>query len=153
MRALGFLLLGFAVAAGNCAFAQGRAPADDGARWYAIVAEDGAMLGHAMSEIAQRPGGRAVVEPRGGYLRELGGEPRRLRRRTVISEDSQGQVTSIVAELQSGSFRSRTEARIARGGAHIVRDTPSGRWTTSVVLPEGVRFDAGEALLRGWDAA
>lgn len=149
LRALGFGLAAMVA----CAAAQPLAAEDSGVTWYVFAAEDGAVLGHASLEVVRRGDRRDVVESQEIYLRERGGDPMRVSARSVRSEDASGATVSIGATSRTGHFATRTEARIRGDSAHILRETPSGRWTQMVALPPGVRFDGGEALLRGWDPA
>jgi hypothetical protein len=52
-----------------------------------------------------------------------------------------------------GRFVSRTDVRIDGGEAHIVNQTPTGRWASTAALSPSVRFDGGEGLLSGWSPA
>lgn len=146
MRGSDWAFLALAVIWGSAA-AQSR----DGVTWYAILGEGGQQLGHASYEAVPRGGGRDVIESQEVYLREEGGAPTRTRIRTVTRENASGVATSIVETLRTGRFDARSEVRIETGVARLTRETPSGLVSHDVQLPDGVRFDGGEALLRGWD--
>ena len=139
-----------AALAAATAFAQ-QTDAGDSATWYLIAADDGAVLGHASLETAPTEGGRDVIETQEIYLREQGGEPMRLTARSVRSEDAAGRTIALSETRRTARFTSRTEARVSGDSVHVVWQTPSGRWSDVVALPPAVRFDGGEALLRGWD--
>lgn len=141
--------------AGAAAWAQSAptSPGQDGVTWYEIIADDGAPLGHASSSSAPRPDGQDFIASQSLYLSEQGGAPTHITERVIRSLDASGATLSISATLRTGGFWSRTEARIAGGQAHIVRETPSGRWSGTINLPSAARFDNGEALLRTWDPA
>lgn len=121
--------------------------------WYKIAAEDGAVLGHASLEVALTQNGRDYIESQETYLREQGGAARRVRTRSVRREDASGRTVSVRSTSRSRQFATHVEARISGDRAHIVRQTPSGRWEETVALPPAVRFDGGEALLAEWDPA
>ncbi|MGH6949609.1 MAG: hypothetical protein ACREH4_01960, partial [Vitreimonas sp.] len=143
-----------AMLAAAAAFAQQAGDvSDEATTWYVIAAEDGAVLGNASIEVAATERGRDIIENQEIYLREQAGEPTRTIARSVRSEDGAGRTVSIGEISRRGRFSARTEAHIAGDAVRIVRQTPSSRWTGTVALPPGVRFDAGEALLRGWDPA
>ncbi len=138
-----------ATLAASAAFAQ----AADEAVWFSIVADDGAVLGHASSEIEQSAGGRAFIDSQEVYLREQGGEPARIVTRSVRTEDAAGRTVSIVETAQTGRARTRVEARIDGLSVEVVRETQAGRWTGAAALTPAARLDGGEALLRTWDPA
>jgi hypothetical protein len=144
-----------ALLAGASASAQlvARAQSAESVVWHVIVAEDGAQLGHGSLEVVMRDDGRDVIENQEVYLREQGGEPTRISARSLRSEDAHGRTVSMSETTRRARFVSHTLARIDGDSAHLVRETPSGRWTETVALPPDVRFDGGEGLLSGWDAA
>lgn len=122
----------------------------DSTTWYTIVADSGPTLGHVSLEIAPRADGRDLIESQEINLREHGSLPYRARTRTVLSEDAAGNATSIESVSRVGRFRTRTSAHIRDGRVEIERETPSGRSRETVVLPPGVRFDDGDALVQNW---
>jgi Transglutaminase-like superfamily len=152
-RALKLLWVGLiAMLAGAPALAEPGDP-PEASVWYTIVADDGAALGHASDAFVQRGDGRDFIQTQEITVSERGGAPTHIVGRTVFSEDAAGRTVSISAASQSGRSWSRTNARIEAGRISIVRETPSERTTKEAALPPAVRFDDGEGLLRGWDAA
>ena len=125
----------------------------DASIWYSITAEGGDVLGHASREIVAGADGREIVDASEIRLQEFGDPTRAVIARTVTREDRAGRPVSISDHLQIGPHWSRVEARIGADAAEIVRQTPEERRRLRVALPAGVRFDAGEGLLPGWDPA
>lgn len=122
--------------------------------WYEIAAVDGARLGHASREVAARAdGGRETIASQRLYLSEEGGSNAVVTVRTVTREDAAGRTRAIESVTSAGRFPTRVRARIENGVAHVVRETQADRSRFAVVLPEAVRFDGGEGLLRDWDRA
>ena len=137
--------------AAMAAVAAAQAPAP-GERWYAIFTADGTRIGHAARETNAAAGGwREIVETRSIRIQEENQPGTMLSERTVTRIDSADRVAAIAEHVQSGRVWSRTEATIRPGRAEIVRRTLSSRWSGSVALPAGVRFDDGEGLLAGHD--
>lgn len=135
------------------AAAQAAGAAPEAAIWYTIVADDGDVLGFASREIVPGPDGREVIDSSEVRLQELGDPARRVVELTVTRQDSTGRAVSIVEHSQMGPAWSRVEARIGAADVEVIRQTPSERRSTRVAVPAGVRFDAGEGLLRTWDMA
>lgn len=118
--------------------------------WYSISAADGARLGHASREVRTEKGGRHIVETREIVLKE-GDRTTRVSERTSIAEDSPGVPATIREETRIGRSWTRTDLRIVGRRAEVTRRTPQETRQSAIPLPEGVRFDLGEGLLRGWD--
>jgi hypothetical protein len=129
------------------------AAAPAGERWYSIFAADGTRIGHSAREVTARPDGREIIESHSIRIREEGQPVTALSERTVIRQDSQGRTVAITRHAQNGRGWVRTEAAIGSGRAEVTRRTRTDRSVESVALPDGVRFDGGEALLAGWDPA
>lgn len=124
-----------------------------GVSYYAIVAENGAMIGHGSHEVRQ---GREGVETVGRSeirLQELDQAETRVVEETISRQDEAGRTVWIGEYSQTGRSWSRAEARIAAGRAEISYRTSAQRRTLSIPLPPGVRFDNGQGLLRTWDPA
>jgi hypothetical protein len=147
MRFLWLLLL---LPAGPAGYAQPAAPT---VAWYTIAADNGRVLGYASREIVAGPDGREIVDASEIRLQEFSDPTRRIVERTVTRQDRAGRTVSISDYMQMGPAWSRVEVRIAGGAAEIVRHAPGERRPMRVALPAGVRFDAGEGLLAGWDPA
>jgi hypothetical protein len=128
-------------------------PAGPDAIWYTIVAENGDVLGFASRETVAGAQGREVIDASEIRLQEGADPIRRLVDRTVTRLDGNGRPVSIEASSQMGAHWSRIEARIGADAAEIVRQASGERRRIRVALPAGVRFDAGEGLLAGWDPA
>ena len=126
------------------------ANAADTTMWYTIVADSGPTLGHVSLAIEPRADGRDLIESQDIYLREHGGMPHRARTRTVVREDAAGNAVSIESTSRTGRFRTRTSAQISDGRVEIERETPGGVSRETVLLPENVRFDDGDALIQNW---
>jgi hypothetical protein len=118
--------------------------------WYRMTADGGAVVGHASLETKPGKDGRESFLVQEMLLANQDA-PSRIRETTTTPEDRTGRILSIVEHVEIGRSWSRTEARISDREATIVRTTPSGRNTSKVRLPQGVRFDSGAGLLRGWD--
>ena len=146
-RLAAFAGVAFAVCVSASALAQ---TAEPSVSWYTIVADSGPTLGHVSLEVVARPDGRELIESQQIYLRERGGMPNRTTTRTVVREDGAGRTRSIDSTSRTGRFWTRTSARIGDGRVEVERATPNGSSRDSVLLPAGVRFDDGEALLREW---
>jgi transglutaminase-like putative cysteine protease len=125
--------------------------AADETRWYSIVVDDGARIGHASREVRDLPDGREIVEAHVIVLQEPDQGPTRLSEQTTVREDSAGRALSMNEYSQVGRLWTRTEALIGAAEATITRQSRVDRRQVTVPLPSGVRFDNGEALLRGWD--
>ncbi|HKR24383.1 MAG TPA: transglutaminase-like domain-containing protein [Allosphingosinicella sp.] len=135
------------------AFASAAAPSS-GIAYYAFLAENGRMIGHAKHELRQGPEGVETVDSSEIRLQE-GDQAAQIRvaEETVSRHDAAGRLVWRSEYAQTGPSWSRTEARIADGRAEISYRSRSERRTLSVQLPSGVRFDNGQGLLRGWDRA
>ncbi len=134
------------------AFASAAAPSS-GTTYYAFLAENGRMIGHASHELRQ---GREGVETVGRSeirLQEHDQAQIRVAEETVSRHDAAGRLVWMSEYSQTGPSWSRSEARIADGRAEISYRSRSERRTLSLPLPPGVRFDNGQGLLRGWDRA
>lgn len=118
--------------------------------WYRLVAADGAGIGYSRHEARQGRQGRETVSEQEIRL-DSGDGPTRISERTLVREDRSGRPVSISEHVRIGRSWSRLEVRIGPNRARIVRSTPTDSRTATVELPPGVRFDAGSALLRGWD--
>lgn len=137
-----------------CALAlAGQAPPSERASWYIILAQDGSTIGHSSQEVVPGPQGREIVENREIRLQEQDHPPARIVERNTVRQDREGRTVAISEYWQNGTNWARTEARIDAAGAQIVRQTNSGRHSTTVALPANVRFDSGGGLLAGWDPA
>ena len=134
------------------AFASAAAPSS-GVAYYAFLAENGRMIGHAKHELRQGPEGVETVDSSEIRLQEQEQAQIRIAEETVSRHDSAGRLVWRSEYSQTGPSWSRTEARIADGRAEISYRSRSERRTLSVPLPPGVRFDNGQGLLRGWDRA
>lgn len=121
--------------------------------WYTIAAENGDVLGYAAREVRPRPGGREVIDSSEMRLQEMGDPTRRVTDRTVTIQDSNGRALSIAKDSRIGAEWSRVEAEIAAREVRLTRRTQADRRTVRVPIGDGVRFDAGEGLLAGWDMA
>jgi len=143
------LLAATALLAGS---AVGREPVAQ-TTWYAIVAEGGERIGHASREITAGPEGRRIVEVQDVSLQERRSPLTRILSTTSTREDAAGRAVLIRSETKTGDSETSTEARIGVDAATITRQTASGRRSATVALPPTIRFDGGEALLRGWDPA
>lgn len=119
--------------------------------WYRIAADDGDVLGYAAREIRPRPGGREVVDSSEMRLQEMGDPTRRVTDRTVTVQDANGRALSIAKESRIGAEWSRTEVQVEGREVRITRRTQADRRTVRVPIGDGVRFDAGDGLLAGWD--
>lgn len=121
--------------------------------WYVIAAEGGDVLGYAAREVRPRAGGREVIDTSETRLQEMGDPARRVTDRTVTLQDSNGRALSILKESRIGGEWSRVEAEIGAREVRLTRHTQADRRTMHVPIGDGVRFDAGEGLLPGWDMA
>jgi hypothetical protein len=147
------LALAVAVAAGM-AVARPVADLPSGpAEWRVIVSEDGQVIGHTSEEVVARPDGREIIGRQQVLLKEQGKPPSLVAARSVERQDASGRTVSIQESTRTGRDWSRVETRILGDKAEIVRITPGGRRRTVVDLPADVRFDAGRALIAGWDTA
>ena len=146
-----FVLLCFMFDATMLAVAQ--ASPENPAIWYAITSGGGAQIGYASTEFVERADGRDVIETQAVFLQEQGEPASDIVERIVYSQDRSGRTLAINATTQTGRFVSRTAVRISDETAHIVNETPAGRWTGSVRLGPSVRFDSGEGMLAGWSPA
>jgi hypothetical protein len=133
--------------------AAAQSPSTTTTTWYTIVAENGGVLGHASREIVAGPEGRETVDASEIRLQEFEDPTRRIVERTVTRQDGAGRTVSISDYMQMGTAWSRVEVRIGADAAEIVRHAPGERRPLRVALPAGIRFDAGEGLLAGWDPA
>lgn len=146
-RGMRVLLILLILGATGLAVAQ---EADDHTIWYAIVAQDGAGLGHGATQIVERRDGRDVVETQSVFLQEQGEPAINIISRTAFRQDSDGRTLAVNSTTQTGRFVARTDVRVEGGAAHIVNATPTARWSGTVALPPDVRFDGGEGLLAHW---
>ena len=121
--------------------------------YYVILADGGVQIGNASHEDRQGGEGRESVDRSEILLHELDQPDTRALTETVTRYDPSGRVVWISEYAGSGPNWSRTEARIADGAAEISYRGRSERWTRRIPLPDGVRFDAGQGLLRTWDRA
>lgn len=137
--------------AGAAAAIQAAAAGDGGTSWYSIVADNGARLGHASHEVRELADGREIVEAHVITLQEPDQRPTRLSERTVVREDEAGRTIAVNEYAEVGGLWTRTEARIGPAEATVTRQSRRDRRQVAVSLPPGVRFDSGDALLRGWD--
>src|SRR6185312_116591 len=147
------VLISLCLALSAATLAAAQPSADGSTIWYAITSGTGAQLGYASTEFAERSDGRDVIETQTLLLQEQGEPATNILGRTVYSQDRSGRTVTINATTQTGRFVSRTNVRISGDTAHIVNETPSGRWTGAVALGASVRFDGGEGLLVGWSPA
>jgi transglutaminase-like putative cysteine protease len=122
-------------------------------RWYLIVTDEGARIGHASRETRPRAGAREIVESHVLLLQEPGQRPARIEERTITREDAAGRPVSIIHEMGNGRNRIRTEASISGAMARIARTSDRERRQIEVLLPPGTRFDDGAGLLPDWDRA
>lgn len=129
----------------------GAASPGDGIRYYAIVAGQDRIIGHATHEERRGSEGPESVDRSQVVLQELDQTPLRLISETIARRDRSGRTVWLSEYSQAGTGWARTEARIADGRAEIAHRTRSEQWTTSIPLPPGVRFDGGSGLLRSWD--
>ncbi len=153
MRVLVWLCFVFSVGVGAGALAVAQVLPDSPTIWYAITSGAGAQIGYASTEFVERSDGRDVIETQAVFLKEQGEPATDIVGRTIYSQDRSGRTVAINATTQTGRFVSRTEVRISGETAHIVNQTPAGRWTGSAQLGPSVRFDGGEGLLAGWSPA
>ncbi len=130
--------------------------------WYSIVAQSGAMIGNASHQSMPDGTGRLTIDtqdidvgdeaPDGrSAFNEMRVRTMHMSWRTVRRENASGRTVSISVRSATGRDWVRSDARIERGSAAITRQTPSETRTVAVPLPADVRFDGGEALLRGWN--
>jgi hypothetical protein len=148
----GFIALCFALGIGAATLAAAQ-PSDNSTIWYAITSGTGAPIGYGLTEVVPRRGGQDVIETQAVFLQEQGEPATSIVGRTVFSQDASGQTFSIDATTRMGRFVSRTAVRIEGDAAHIVNETPTGRWMSTAALGPSVRFDGGEGLLPGWSPA
>lgn len=144
---------GFAVSAliAFCAFADASAQSvETPASWYLIAADSGATLGYVSVEVTPSGDGRDIIESQQINLREQGGLPYRAITRTVVHEDGTGRAVSVDASTRIGRYSTRTTGQIGARRVEVMRETPMGRTREIVELPEGVRFDDGDALVQNW---
>lgn len=127
------------------------APPRDNARYYAIFADGGRMIGHATHEERWGRDGPESVDRSQVDLQELDQPPLRMTSETVARRDRAGRTVWLREVSQTGTGWARTEARIANGRAEITHRTRTERWATGIPLPADIRFDGGHGLLRGWD--
>jgi transglutaminase-like putative cysteine protease len=121
--------------------------------YYAILAENGAMIGRGSHEVRLGPEGRETVDRSELRLQERDQPQVQVTEETVSRYDAEGRLVWIGDHSQTGTSWSRTEARIADGRAEISYRSRSERRTLGLPLPPAVRFDNGQGLLRGWDRA
>jgi hypothetical protein len=131
-------------------------------RWYAILAENGALIGHASRETVTGPDTIRIIDSQSIDLYDEGdkrpqapwfsaSKSTEATARTVLTEDKTGDPIAISTESQNGpEWRedwTRIEAKIAGDTADITRTTPLETRHFAVALPRQVRFDGGEGLL------
>lgn len=129
--------------------------------WYVIVTDSGTQIGHASEDIVETAQGREITESQevdvgeqvGPSTQLIGrvGAPSHVETRTLFKEDAAGRTLSISASTAIGRDWSHTEARIDGSEVEISRETPVEKRSSKLTLPQGVRFDAGDGLLKGWD--
>ncbi len=143
--------LALGLGAATLAAAQPSSP--DPTIWYAITSGTGAQLGYASTAFVERRDGRDVIETQALFLQEEGEPATNIVGRTIYMQDGAGRTLAINATTQTGRFVSRTNVRISADAAHIINETPSGRWSGTAALGPSVRFDGGEGLLGAWSPA
>jgi len=131
------------------------------ARWYSIRLENGIAIGYAYHDSVARADGRETIDHQEILISEptirtmmhpdAGVHLSRQIWHTVTRENAQGETTGIVSDAQSGNDKTQNTATIANGVATVTHKTETETHTLTVALPQGVRFDGGEALIRGWD--
>jgi hypothetical protein len=149
MAMRGFPSLCFALGFGAATLAAAQ-PSNNPTIWYVITSGTGAPIGYGSTEVVLRHGGQDVIETQAVFLQEQGEPATNIIGRTVFSQDPSGRTLSINAMTRMGRFVSRTDVRIEGDAAHIVSETPSGRWRSTTALNPSVRFDGGEGLLPNW---
>src|ERR1051325_5705347 len=131
----------------------GAAAPPSGMSYYAIVAGNGTIIGHATHQERQGSEGPESVDRSEMLLQEADQPQTPMSDETVVRRDSAGRTVWIGNYSQTGTGWSRAEARIAGGRAEISYRSRSERRAVSIALPAGVRFDGGQGLLRSWDRA
>lgn len=131
--------------------APGAAAAPEAISYYVILADRDVQIGHASHEERQGSEGRESVERSEFRLQELDQPDIRVSSENITRYDASGRVVWLSEYSGSGSSWSRTEATISEGAAEISYRGRAERWTRRIPLPTGIRFDAGQGLLRGWD--
>lgn len=129
------------------------APPPAVSRQFDVVAANGTRIGRAARVTRDGPAGRETIETQAVELQAGVGAVVEQTDRMVVRTDPAGQTISISDEAATGRVWTRTEARIVGDRALITRRTPHARWSATVALPPGVRFDGGEGLLATWDPA
>jgi hypothetical protein len=121
--------------------------------YYAIVAGNGTIIGHATHQERQGSEGPESVDRSEMLLQEADQPQTPMSDETIVRRDASGRTVWSGDYSQTGTGWSRAEARIANGRAEISYRSRSERRTVSVALPAGVRFDGGQGLLRSWNRA
>jgi hypothetical protein len=127
------------------------APPAGNTAYYAVVADDGTIIGYATHEERRSGDGPESVDRSEMRLQEQDQPEFRVLSETIVRRDASGRTVWISEHSQTESGWSRSEARIAGGAAEITYRSGPERFAVRVPLPAGVRFDGGHGLLRGWD--
>ncbi len=114
---------------------------------------DGNAIGSKERFVRVLDGGRQVVTRQTMKVVVIGTPPRDLVEEKTITEDQDGNVVSIQHLSGIGPYKRTTVARIAKSAAEVHRTTSHDRRTTTVPLPDSIRFDNGAALLAQWNPA
>jgi Transglutaminase-like superfamily len=129
------------------------AAADGETIWYSIAAADGAPFGYSAREVRTSGGGTEIVQTTEMRVQEGANPTTRIRERTIVRLDRAGRPVAMSDRVETGRSWVALEARIGAGEAEITRQTPLDRRTITVSLPQDVRFDDGQELLRDWNPA
>ena len=121
--------------------------------WFAMETDAGVPVGYASVEFRDLADGRERIEYQETTLREQEERSTRISQRTVVREDRQGRIRSLVSEIRVGRSRAVVEAVMGDGLVEVSRQTPAGRTVVRVPSGPDVRFDGGEGLFAGWDPA
>jgi hypothetical protein len=151
-----------AAAAALAGVALAAEPAGD-VTWYAIVTANGTPIGHASEETVAGSDGRETVQSQEVDVGERVGPPTQyigrsdgsthLSSRTVVKEDKAGHTVSIATTTEIGRTWQRIDARIDGDKARITRETTAEKRMVEIALPQGLRFDNGDGLIKSWNPA
>jgi len=148
-KVIGWTWLALASAIALPATAQKETPAS----WFLLVTDEGEVVGHRWQRVIERPDEREIVSAQEVVQQEPDDPVTRTVTETTVRQDKAGRTLSIEDYSRTGRAWSRTTARFLPGRAVITRSTRMARRTITVPLPDGVRFDSGNGLLRDWDPA
>jgi len=151
MTTLRRLLQTAALAAALAGPAAAAAVSEPQINWFSMVTDAGVPVGYASVEFRDLPDGRERIEYQETTLREQNERATRISQRTVVREDTRGNIVSLVSEIRVGTSRVKVEARLVEGGIEVSRQTPAGLTVQRVATGPEVRFDGGEGLFAGWD--